>query len=62
MNFIVHIGRVKMSNDISACNNYNCEMYRFNKCRRAIRHKEAINKREAFVSYIPNIKQRLEKM
>ena len=43
-----------MSNDISACNNYNCEMYRFNKCRRAIRHKEAINKREQWVSYIPN--------
>lgn len=43
----------KVAKDTTACSNYNCEMYRFNKCTRAIRHKKAITNRETFVYYIP---------
>jgi hypothetical protein len=39
--------------DISVCNNKYCIAYKFNKCRRAKAHKDAISKREQFVSYIP---------
>lgn len=43
-----------MIRDLAACNNYNCEMYRFNKCKRALRHKQAITNREQFVNYKVN--------
>jgi hypothetical protein len=39
--------------EISCCNNKYCVAYKFNKCRRAKAHKDAISKREQFVSYIP---------
>lgn len=41
-----------MSRDISGCRNANCEEYQDNNCRRAIRHKQAIDDREPMVAYI----------
>ncbi len=42
---------------IAGCKNKYCEEYKNNTCRRAVRNKEAIAKRETYVVYIPERNQ-----
>ncbi len=42
---------------IAGCKNKYCEEYKNNICRRALRHKRAIEERETYVVYIPERNQ-----